>query len=516
MGGLDAYPFTEAVLAGRERWALVDEDCLEFLRKLPDDCIDAVVCDPPAGVGFMGEEWDTPGQNYQLYGGKAFNQPTPRIGAHKGNMKEHLHARQLFVAFLTATMTECLRVLKPGGHAFVWALPRTSHWTGWAIEDAGFEVRDCVYHIFGNGFPKNHDIAKAIDKRLGKKRKVVGLRPDAAKLNKTVQEAPGGWTTSHRDPTLTAPGSDAAAQWEGWGTALKPAAECWWLARKPFKGTVAANVLAHGTGGVNIDASRVATTENLSGGAYAKSGADRYDGYDNWRFKRKGEAGEYQQPTGRWPTHLLLSHSEDCGPDGGQWTCAPDCPIAELDRQSGPSKSRKGKPRGSQDPGEGWGMTKTGAEYNDDGGASRFFYVAKPSRKEREAGLAGLSEQPKDAVYGDGMNSATKVRTEGQAENGVNRGGAKNNHPTVKSIRLMRYLCRLITPPGGVVLDPFAGSGSTGCGALLEGFRFIGIEKKAEYIPIAMARLAYWETQAQVETPNEAAASEQLELRMTP
>jgi site-specific DNA-methyltransferase (adenine-specific) len=326
MTSLVAYPFTQAVLDARQRWSLVDEDCLSFLSKVPDCVIDSICTDPPAAISFMGREWD------------AFED------------------RGAFVGFLTERFLQCYRILKPGGHGLVWSLPRTSHWTAWALEDAGFEIRDCVYHIFGNGFAKGGTIDKTIRRK-----------------------AP-----------------ERLAEWEGWGTTLKPAAECWWLIRKPFKGTVAGNVLERGTGALNIDACRITTDEKLT----RKLGKTTTSPSGWMSANRSPIAGK---DGGRWPANLVFSHNDDCELLGHEsvngsepserWSCTPGCPIAELDCQSGPSKSRKGKPRKSKKPGDGWGMTKTGAEYNDEGGASRCVYCATPSRKEKEAGLAELPEE---------------------------------------------------------------------------------------------------------------------------
>ena len=336
-------------------------DCLDVLRTLPDASVDSVVTDPPAGIAFMGKAWD-----------------------------EDKGGRRQWIAWMAEVMAECLRVLKPGGHALVWALPRTSHWTATALEDAGFEVRDCLVHVFGSGFPKSHNLAK---------------------------------------------------QWQGWGTALKPASEHWWLVRKPLVGTVAANVERYGTGALNIDASRVGTVAWKHPGSPAV-GTSAYGDYAG------SEARTHEG--GRWPPNLLLSHTEDCV----EGACADGCAVAEMDGQSGTTRSRVGKPRGSATSGDGWGMTATGAEYADSGGASRFFpvfrYQAKPSQSEK---------------------------------------GATNVHPTVKSIGLMDWLIRLVTPLGGVVLDPFLGSGTTGVAAAKGGFGFIGIEREAEYLAIARARI---------------------------
>jgi site-specific DNA-methyltransferase (adenine-specific) len=316
-------------------------------------------------------------------------------------------------------------VLKPGGHALVWALPRTSHWTATALEDAGFEVRDCLVHIFGSGFPKSHNLD-------------------------------GAWT--------------------GWGTALKPASEHWWLCRKPFETTVAANVERYGTGALNIDASRVE-----SDGSHKRP----FQPTNNSRAVY-GVQSSFQPKNaeGRWPPNLLLSHTESCE----EGACADDCAVAEMDRQSGTSKSavRKGGVGEHLDPSqEGWRFKRAEGGFEDSGGASRFFpvfrYQAKPSRKEREAGL-------RKTIVRTGMVSVMPTDDQGKQRDRFSKVAA-NTHPTVKPIALMEWLIRLITPPGGVVLDPFLGSGTTGVAAVKGGFGFIGIDREAEYLAIAKARI---------------------------
>lgn len=453
-------------------------DSAEVLAGASDCQVDAVVTDPPAGISFMGKDWD---------------------GDQGG--------RDQWVDGMAAIFRECLRVLKPGGHALVWALPRTSHWTATALEDAGFEVRDVVTHHFGTGFPKSLDVSKAIDKAAGAKREVTGPRmyADGTKGHWTPSDkyAQDDWTKSSTAKTDTAPATDDAKRWEGFGTALKPASEHWILARRPLEGTVAANVLRHGTGALNIDGCRTETESRSTGhkGGQADSGGHgRYGKYVRPDQQKNYDANK---PSGRWPANLVLSHSPDCveagtrkvksgtavnrnrpeekstynassyeirlgpgadqtyaGADGTEevsaWECAPGCPVAELDAQSGELKAR-----GNRGPSMATKKTpvlygpderRSGDEYNHGGtgGASRFFYTAKASRKDR---------------------------------------GEGNDHPTVKSTALMRWLVRLVTPPGGAVLDPFMGSGSTGVAALEEGFDFVGIERDPHYFEIAKRRL---------------------------
>jgi len=394
---------------------LIHGDCMAALRELPDACVDSIVTDPPAGISFMGKAWD----------------------GDKGGRKQ-------WTAWLAGVAAECLRVLKPGGHALVWALPRTSHWTATALEDAGFEVRDCLTHLFGTGFPKSLDFA-----------------------TETVRDENGHKYDRTRAEFIGTPYADG-----GWGTALKPASEHWWLVRKPLVGTVAANVLGWGTGALNVDGCRIGD------GGQLKWEQPRDMGYHGG--SDAGAVAATSSALGRWPANVILD---------------PEA-AAMLDEQSGDRGGGYGvRGKGSLEGRTSYAMPGQGqvVGYGDSGGASRFFYVAKPSTKEREAGTEGL---PRKAA------AELVDREEGSAGMGPRAGagrtskGRANHHPTVKSIALMRWLVRLITPPGGLVLDPFCGSGTTGCACVLEGFSFIGIEQDAEYVRIADARITHWKKAA--------------------
>lgn len=349
---------------------LLTGDSKEKLKELPDNSVDSLVTDPPYLINFMGKDWD----------------------------KENSPAGD------SSFWKEVLRVMKPGAHGLVFGHSRQHHRVMTALEDAGFEIRDCLMWIYGSGFPKSHNIGKAADKL----------------------------------------GND---HWDGWGTALKPAYEPIILVRKPLEKnlSVAKNVLKHGTGGINIDASRIATNEDFSSvkpRQIQKLNSLNHEDSDTWKA-----AKDKLQNLGRFPANVLL-----------------DPVSAEMvDKQSGTSKSssssyaaraNKKENRSSQVP-----PTKSSEEiagYNDEGGASRFFYCAKVGKKERNAGCDG------------------------------------NTHPTVKPIKLMTYLTKLITPPNGVVLDPFMGSGSTGCACAAEGFDFIGIEMDPDYVEISKRRIDYY------------------------
>lgn len=409
-----------------DRYGLRLGDSREWLAKLKPNSIDALVTDPPAGISFMGKEWD----------------------------HDHGHRDEWVKAF-ASIFALALAAMKPGAHGLVWALPRTSHWTATALEDAGFEVRDIVMHLFGTGFPKSLNVSKAIDAAAGAERTVVGERTFSGKAAQDWREK-GGDTYNAAAPSaagltktvdVTAPATPEAIRFDGWGTALKPAAEHWILVRKPLSGTVAANVLAHGTGALNIDGCRIATGDNLGGGAYSGGTRAPVTGDDRNAVAAGmyGENGrldpaDFRQPAGRWPANVTLDEEA----------------AEALDAQSG--------------------------------GASRFFYVAKAARSERDAGCddlpprsGGQATDREDGSAGLSSPRAGAGRT----------GGARNHHPTVKSVALMRWLCRLVTPPEGIILDPFMGSGSTGVAALAEGFRFIGIERDAEYMEIAKRRIAH-------------------------
>jgi site-specific DNA-methyltransferase (adenine-specific) len=391
-----------------DRAALFVGDAAHVGEILAPNSIDAIVTDPPAGISFMGREWD----------------------GDKGG-------RDAWIEWLAGVLREALRVLKPGGHALVWALPRTSHWTATAIEDAGFELRDIVTHLFGSGFPKSLDVSKALDAAAGVERDVVGYSDrGVGNSGASLHKHDGGGLAAHRDKSfaITTPATPAARQWDGWGTALKPAAEHWILARKPLDGTVAENVLAWGTGGINVDGCRVPTSDDRT---RANSG-------------RKGSGGVYgdsglytseSHPGGRWPANVTLDEH-----------------AAELLDAQAPT------------------------------GASRFFYVAKPSRSERDAGCDELPARTGGEATGRVDGSAGLKSPRAGAGRG---GGARNYHPTVKSVALMRWLCRLITPPGGAVLDLFAGSGTTAVAALAEGLEFVGVERDPDFAEIAHARIKH-------------------------
>lgn len=399
-------------------------DCLEYMREMPDGCVDAVITDPPYGLKFMGKQWD------------------------------HGVPGEVFWA-------EALRVAKPGAYLLAFGGTRTYHRLVCAIEDAGWKIRDTVAWIYSSGFPKSLDVSKAIDKAAGVERERVlvptkiGNRPDQAG---DIALGATGMTD------VGEPITDAARQWDGWGTALKPAFEPIVLARKPLIGTVAANVLEYGTGAINIDGCRVGCNSKTKfPTGYPRTKRVAYGQYPD-------TTGD-QNPSSRWPANLIHDGSDEV--------------LAVFPETT----EGNGKVGGGN--GESTGLFGLGSinqsRYPGTGSAARFFYCAKASKEDRDSGLDGIPTHTagectarRDGAAGLNSPRAGAGRTS----------GSRNSHPTVKPHELMRYLCRLVTPPRGVVLDPFMGSGSTGKAAVAEGFSFIGCDLSAEYVEIARLRIA--------------------------
>jgi site-specific DNA-methyltransferase (adenine-specific) len=409
---------------------------LQELPKLPDNSIDSIVTDPPYELGFMGKTWDSTG-----------------------------------IAYNTEVWQQCLRVLKPGGHLLAFGGSRTYHRLACAIEDAGFQIRDQIMWVYGSGFPKSLNISKAIDKAAGAEREVVGQHSSPATSLGNGKTMDGGAAAAVVN--ITAPSTDAAKQWQGWGTALKPAHEPIVLARKPLDGTVANNVLTHGTGGINIDGCRVHRAEDdvsIAGHRTVTFGTQETSSGGD------GSGGWSQNDAGRFPANFIHDGSDE---------------VLELFPDTAAGKRqlmRRGATTGRSIGGDNcYGTAEpydamTG--YDDSGSAARFFYCAKANKTDRNEGLDDFA--PK--------RDADRLATDGAGgENPRNRTNTAkvNHHPTVKPTTLMRYLIRLITPPHGTILDPFTGSGSTGKAAVLEGFNFIGIELDPDYIAIAEARIQH-------------------------
>lgn len=410
---------------------LITSDCLLALKEMPDNSVDSVVTDPPYGLSFMGKAWD-------------YDVPSVEI------------------------WKEALRVLKPGGYLLSFAGSRTYHRMAVNIEDAGFEIRDMIEWVYGSGFPKSLNIGKAYDKKMGNERTPYE-RPDfVARSNKTEQRKSQVICGEKGKYTK------GTSEWEGWGTALKPAHEPIVMARKPLIGTVVENVMEYDTGGINIDGCRV---EGIPPSVpQPQLGVKKAEIYNF--ATGEGRNGEMSNSTqGRFPANLIHDGSDEVvglfpsvkGQYGGKGRAA--------NSKSGRYAWNNGKEE----------VNNKGATQgiSDSGSAARFFYCAKASKSERNAGLEGLEAKfaPK------GNNEGRDMSNPKNHLGGMQSSKMQNFHPTVKPIALMQYLVRLVTPPNGTVLDPFMGSGTTGIASKKENFDFIGIEMSEEYVEIARARI---------------------------
>jgi site-specific DNA-methyltransferase (adenine-specific) len=513
-------------------YKILKGNSLDLLPTLPDNSIDAIVTDPPYGLG-------NPDPDYII---KAIQQWASGDRAHIPEGKGFMGKSWDSFVPPPAIWDECLRVLKPGGHLLAFAGTRTYDLMGISIRMAGFEIRDSIGWVYGSGFPKSMDVAKAIDKQSGYRGEVVGTEVVDIGMQGGSMHAGRGTKLAEREIKDLSP---EAKQWQGWGTALKPALEPIVVARKPLIGTVAENVLTHGTGGLNIDASRIG-----SQGGTQKTNPQLESKSKNAFGNGLNGGGVESINAGRWPANLILSHTESCQPTGktiksktgagkrtatfgtqdtqsggdgsGGWSgyeyetevyeCVEGCPVKTLDEQSGQSKSPKetktstnnGSQGGIYDLGFGSSDTRTIQGHNDSGGASRFFYVAKASKRDRNEGLEEL--QTKAVEIGDERPSGNSWERRDARETKPRQ----NFHPTVKPTALMQYLVKLVTPAGGTVLDPFTGSGSTGKAAILEGFDFIGIELTEDYWPIIEGRLRHAEAKVAEAKENQEAQPQGL------
>jgi len=436
----DTHHPPRSVYYSDESVHLYHGDCLDVMASLPDAFVDAIVTDPPYGLGFMGKEWDAlpPGLEWA---------------------------------------EQCLRVLKPGGYLLAFGGTRTWHRLVVSVEDAGFEIRDSIAWLYGSGFPKGLDVSKAIDKAAGAERvrNLVATKSGNAERRgegdqgATYGDAHGGF----RDES--APITDAAKQWQGWGTALKPAFEPVVVGRKPLVGTVAANVLTHGTGALNIDGCRVGDEPRIN--EPMGSPGKCYGGYG------ATATATATATAGRWPTNVVLDESQ----------------AHELDAQSG-NRPSGGGPSGTYPAtglrGNSYTQTRT-ARDGDDGGPSRYFPVmgregeATADKRYTDSGATDFAATP-DARREPVERSAMfpTFRYEAKAPGHERPRDGDTAHPTVKPLDLMRWLVRLVTPPGGTVLDPFLGSGTTAEACIVEGFQCIGIERDETYLPLIVARLS--------------------------
>lgn len=416
---------------------IYNADCLQKLDELEADSIDSIVTDPPYELNFMGKGWDNAG-----------------------------------VSFKPDTWEKCLRVLKPGGYLLAFGGSRTYHRIACAIEDAGFEIRDTIMWLYGSGFPKSMDISKMLDKKEGNEREIIGHTNNAGIAKYAPPDTTGShiWTGNLRSNKAI---GNLAKQWQGWGTALKPAFEPIIVARKPFKGSCIDNVLKYGVGVINIDECRVPFNN------------------DKWNTQKSGKSSRAYQSEetttaggvctandlGRFPANVILTYDETDFVE----VCS-GFPYTKGD-------NRKSKPTYDKSI---WGNAKSvesNSLYSDSGSASRYFYCAKANKKDRNEGLELFEKN----TTNDGRHKSI--------DNPFQRGKTmrNNTHPTVKPTELMQYLIRLVTPRGGYILDPFMGSGSTGKAVMYEnkernaGYKFIGIEKELEYYKIAEARITYEE-----------------------
>ena len=405
---------------------LIQGDCLEKMKDIPDGSIDSIVTDPPYGLEFMGKHWDkgVPGVEF---------------------------------------WQEMIRVLKPGGYLLAFGGTRTYHRMAVAIEDGGFEIRDMIEWVYGSGFPKSHNIGKAVDKLQGNEREVTGLN----RAGKNALGQDSGWNAHENKTEFDI--TKGTSAWEGWGTALKPAHEPICMARKPLsEKTVAENVLKWGTGGINIDKSRVETSNinelyrkpteynDISPNAGMNASKVRGSVTDDYKL-------------GRFPANLIHDNSEEVR------ECFP-----ETKSVSGGTTSRTGN-------GLNFGMgTAPRTGHNDSGNASRFFksiiYQAKASKAERNKGCEGLEEKEKKTL--NDYKNPSEGRTASKSGSAM-----QNHHPTVKPIALMEYLINMVTKEGGAVLDPFMGSGTTGVACKNLNRNFIGIELDPDYFKIAEKRI---------------------------
>lgn len=456
-------------------------DCVDVFKTLPENSIDAIVTDPPYGIRFMNKKWD-----YEI--------PSVKI------------------------WEEAFRLLKPGAYILVACGTRTYHRTVSNIEDAGFQIRDCIVWAYGSGFPKSLNISKDIDRQLGCEREVVGKATRHGGGNSQIIKG------DYNSP-ITAPSSPEAITYDGYGTALKPAIELWCLAMKPIsEKNIAQNVLKWGTGGINIDSCRIPTKDSLSGGNVSGQ-YKAYDGWDRpWRHDAEHlkiikeiakEKIKLAEELGRWPANLIIENSDEVKElfpitksgkmnqhvNGGQYNIfGKQYPRHVKTHGDSGSASRFFKLIPNDTSRENciqFSKLKRHFSYGEESdlSAARFFasfslhddkrliYCSKASPKERNEGLNELPAENNMRVNAPRSNEQEKFQTK-----------HRNNHPTVKPISLMRYLCRLVTPPEGIILDPFMGSGSTGVAAFMEDFNFIGIEINPEYFIISKKRIEYYKT----------------------
>ena len=453
----------DQILKGK-KGQLICGDCLKVLKTFPDNCIDTMITDPPGAISFMQKSWDND----------------------KGGKWQ-------WIEWLGEIFKECYRVLKPGAIILVWSIPRTSHYTALAIEEGGFQIYDCIYHIFGTGMSKSQDISKMIDKKLGKERKVVGSKLGLPGYSLTDAENQGkslGWGGSKRDGKkeceITEPSSDLAKQFDDYKTVgLKPAAECWWLAMKPNDGTYVENIRKWGIGGLNIGNCLV-----------------EYEGFTDSRTFggswRTNKAAQKVYNGGYEGKNLIVNqkghHPSNVITDGSEEVCSL---FPNSEGQLAPSRSD-----GSSKTQKVYGKMNNAKEVHHPRqeknlSASRFYYKAKPSPTKKSQGCENLFWYKEKWSRDWQLISKEQYEIYQKENNGL---GKKKNivangniHETVKSIELMKYFCKLTSPPSkGIVLDPFGGSGTTAIAAIKTGRKFIIIEQEKNYNIISENRIKYW------------------------
>lgn len=416
-----------------DSYKIYNGDMLDMLQVIEPESIDAIVCDPPYELGFMNKSWDSTG-----------------------------------IAFKKETWQNCFEVLKPGGYLLAFGGSRTYHRIACAIEDAGFEIRDCIMYLYGSGFSKSHNIGLAIDKKNGVQSEVVGVGKSGCNSRAYQSEKPT--TAGNYDI------KKSQNEWQGWGTCLKPAYEPIIVARKPFKGSVVDNIIKYRVGGLNIDECRIPTNDDLARINRTDNGMFGIGKNNNNAQKCKELGIEYG---GRFPANVILTYDETdfdevCG----------GMPYTKNNTKTHSAKN--------SDNNVNFNASKSVnvIGYEDSGSASRYFYCAKASKKDRDEGLDAFEERKT-------TDGCIRANVETARKFGANSALRKNIHPTCKPTELMQYLVRLVSPKGATILDPFMGSGSTGKAVMFENrerdanYKFIGIELTDEYLPIAQARIEY-------------------------
>ncbi|KKN67010.1 hypothetical protein LCGC14_0465640 [marine sediment metagenome] len=462
-----------------EQNKLIQGDCIEEMNKLEENSVDAIITDPPYGIGFMGKEWDNFKPEHIQEAMENDVRPKKGIASTRtsntaGTYDLSLNANQKFQLWFSQVATECLRVLKPGGFLLSFGGTRTYHRLVCGIEDAGFEIRDTIMWLYGSGFPKSLNIGKQIDKIQGNEREVIGekIRGDVEKSKQGVTFAGADANKNNKDifgygkEILTKGNSE----WEGWGTAFKPACEPIVVARKPLsEKNVALNILKWGTGGINIDESRIGTEErtNPQAGFIRRGRTDEevFGGVD------KNKPKENVSVQGRFPANIILDEEAGKMLDEQAPLTGAFAPVKSGQKGFG------GEIYGKYESGGDDGKTFHNEKLQ---GASRFFYCAKASKSERNYGCEELEKKEKSGSY--------KFREDGSLDGKPTQAKA-NTHPTVKPIKLMEYLVKLISKKGATILDPFLGSGTTAIACLKNNRKFIGIEKENEYVKISNARI---------------------------